>query len=197
MPYFGQEHFIRAEEKGPLTDDEYKEALEKCHKYSQEEGIDLAIKDNDLDAIVAPTGGPAWPMDYVNGDHFTGGSSSLAAVSGYANITVPAGYVFGLPVGISFFSGAFQEPALLKIAYAFEQLEKIREQPKYLEEFNITYPNAPDLRSTISSKYDITGVPETFFIDKEGKVVHIQLGPVNETMLTGLIDQMLAAEVQG
>ncbi|NHJ32077.1 MAG: amidase [Asgard group archaeon] len=137
MPYFGQEHFIKAEEKGPLTDEAYKEALEKCHKYSREEGIDLAIKENDLDAIIAPTGGPAWPMDLVNGDHFTGGSSSLAAVSGYVNITVPAGYVFGLPIGISFFSGSFQEPILLKIAYAFEQLEKIREPPKYLETLKI------------------------------------------------------------
>lgn len=137
MPYFGQEHFLKAEERGPLTDDVYKEALEKCHKYSREEGIDLAIKENDLDAIIAPTGGPAWPMDLVNGDSFSGGSSSLAAVSGYANITVPAGYIFGLPVGISFFSGAFQEPTLLKIAFAFEQLEKIRQQPKYLETLKI------------------------------------------------------------
>ncbi|NPE09995.1 MAG: amidase, partial [Asgard group archaeon] len=137
MPYFGQEHFIKAEEKGPLTEEAYKEALEKCHKYSQEEGIDLAIKENVLDAIVAPTGGPTWPMDLVNGDSFSGGSSSLAAVSGYANITVPAGYIFGLPVGISFFSGAFQEPTLLKIAYAFEQLEKIRQPPKYLETLKI------------------------------------------------------------
>lgn len=137
MPYFGQEHFLKAEERGPLTDDVYKEALEKCHKYSQEEGIDLAIKENDLDAIIAPTGGPAWPMDLVNGDHFSGGSSSLAAVAGYANITVPVGYVFGLPVGLSFFSGAFQEPTLLKITYAFEQLTKIRKPPSYLETLKI------------------------------------------------------------
>ena len=137
MPYFGQEHFKKAEERGPLTDKVYKEALEKCHKYAREEGIDLAIKENKLDAIIAPTGGPAWPMDLVNGDHFTGGSSSLAAVAGYANITVPVSYVFGLPVGLSFFGGAFQEPTLLKIAYAFEQLTKIRKPPSYLETLKI------------------------------------------------------------
>ena len=137
MPYFGQEHFKRAEERGPLTDEVYKEALEKCHKYSREEGIDLAIKENKLDAIIAPTGGPAWPMDLVNGDHFTGGSSSLAAVAGYLNITVPVGYVFGLPIGLSFFSGAFQEPTLLKITYAFEQLTKVRKPPSYLKTLEI------------------------------------------------------------
>ncbi|MHA1121280.1 MAG: amidase [Candidatus Heimdallarchaeota archaeon] len=137
MPYFGQEHFKKAEERGPLTDKVYKKALKDCHKYAREEGIDLAIKENKLDAIIAPTGGPAWPMDLVNGDHFTGGSSSLAAVAGYANITVPVGYVFGLPVGLSFFGGAFQEPILLKIAYAFEQLTKVRKPPSYLETLKI------------------------------------------------------------
>ncbi len=137
MPYFGQEHFKKAEERGPLTDKVYKKALKDCHKYAREEGIDLAIKENKLDAIIAPTGGPAWPMDLVNGDHFTGGSSSLAAVAGYANITVPVGFVFGLPVGLSFFSGAFQEPTLLKIAYAFEQQTKARKTPKYLKRLEI------------------------------------------------------------
>lgn len=137
MPYFGHEHFKKAEERGPLTDKAYKEALKKCHKYARDEGIDLAIKENKLDAIIAPTGGPAWPMDLVNGDHFTGGSSSLAAVAGYANITVPVGYVFGLPVGLSFFSGAFQEPTLLKITYAFEQLSKVRKPPSYLKTLEI------------------------------------------------------------
>jgi len=137
MPYFGQEHFKKAEERGPLTDKVYKKALKDCHKYARDEGIDLAIKENKLDAIIAPTGGPAWPMDLVNGDHFTGGSSSLAAVAGYANITVPVGHVFGLPVGLSFFSGAFQEPTLLKIAYAFEQQTKARKSPKYLKRLEI------------------------------------------------------------
>jgi len=115
----------------------YKEALKKCHKYAREEGIDLAIKEHKLDAIIAPTGGPAWPMDLVNGDHFTGGSSSLAAVAGYTNITVPVGYVFGLPIGLSFFSGGFQEPTLLKITYAFEKLTKVRKSPSYLKTLEI------------------------------------------------------------
>lgn len=90
---------------------------------------------------------------------------------------------------------AYRDDGVVFLGVAYIDVEP--KSLEYLEEYNITYPNAPDLRSTISSKYDITGVPETFFIDKEGKVVHIQLGPVNETMLTGLIDQMLAAEVQG
>jgi cytochrome c biogenesis protein CcmG/thiol:disulfide interchange protein DsbE len=90
---------------------------------------------------------------------------------------------------------AYRDDGVVFLGVAYIDVEP--KSLEYLEEYNITYPNAPDLRSTISSKYDITGVPETFFIDKEGKVVHIQLGPVNETLLTGLIDQMLASEVQG
>ncbi|MFX1408770.1 MAG: amidase [Promethearchaeota archaeon] len=132
MPYFGQELFTMANEKGPITSDEYKEALEKCHLITRDEGLDAVLKEHQLDAIVAPSGGAAWLIDYINGDHFTGGSSSVAAVAGNPNITIPAGYVFGLPVGISFFSGAFQEPKLLKIAYAFEQATKIRKPAKFL-----------------------------------------------------------------
>jgi len=90
------------------------------------------LNEHKLDAVVAPSGGTAWLIDYINGDHGTVGSSSAAAVAGYPNITIPAGYVYGLPVGISFFSGAFEEPKLLKIAYAFEQATKIREPPKFL-----------------------------------------------------------------
>ena len=137
LPYFGQELFIKANEKGPITSEEYKEALEKCHNLARDEGIDAVMKEHKLDAIVAPSGGVAWLIDYINGDHSIGGSSSVAAVAGYPNITVPAGYVYGLPVGISFFSGAFQEPKLLKIAYAFEQATKIRKPPKFLPKVEI------------------------------------------------------------
>jgi len=137
MPYFGQEIFTMANEKGPIMSDEYKEALEKCHRLARDEGIDAVLKEYQLDAIVAPSGGTAWLIDYVNGDHFTGGSSSAAAVAGYPNITVPVGYVFGLPVGISFFGGAFQEPKLLKIAYSFEQSTQIRKSPKFLPKLDL------------------------------------------------------------
>jgi len=132
MPYFGQEIFKMAEEKGPLSSNEYKSALKKCHKLAREEGIDKIIQENQLDAIIAPSGGPAWFIDYINGDHSTIGSSSPAAVAGYPNITVPAGYVSGLPIGISFFGQKFQEPTILKLAYAFEQASRIRQPPKFL-----------------------------------------------------------------
>ncbi len=132
MPYFGQDIMTRAEAKGPLTSKPYLAALNKNHLLTRAQGIDLVMKKNRLDALVAPTGGPSWPTDWVNGDHFTGGYSSASAVAGYPHITVPAGYVFGLPVGISFFGGEFSEPTLIKIAYAFEQLTKARRTPQFL-----------------------------------------------------------------
>jgi amidase len=132
MPYFGQDIMTKAEAKGPLTSKPYLEALRKNHLLTRTQGIDFVMKKNRLDALVAPTGGPAWPTDWINGDHFTGGYSSASAVAGYPHITVPAGYVFGLPVGISFFGGAFSEPKLIKIAYAFEQATKARRTPKFL-----------------------------------------------------------------
>ncbi len=133
MPYFGQDIMIKAEAKGPLTSKPYLAALRKNHLLTRAQGIDAVMKKNRLDALVAPTGGPAWPTDWINGDHFTGGYSSASAVAGYPHITVPAGYVFGLPFGISFFGGAFSEPKLIKIAYAFEQATKVRRPPQFLE----------------------------------------------------------------
>ncbi|MFI5059432.1 MAG: amidase [Candidatus Acidiferrales bacterium] len=132
MPYFGQENFLKAEEKGPLTSKEYLDALAKNHKLARKEGVDATMNKFKLDAIVAPTGGPAWLTDYVNGDSFGGGSSESAAVAGYPNINVPAGFVCGLPVGISFFGRAWSEPVLIKLAYAFEQATKVRKAPRFL-----------------------------------------------------------------
>jgi amidase len=133
MPYFGQDLFLKAQAKGPLTDKEYLDALAANHKLSREGGIDGVMDKFHLDAIVAPTGGPAWLTDLVDGDHSSGGSSNAAAVAGYPNINVPAGFIFGLPFGISFFGRAWGEPALLKIAYGFEQLVKARQKPQFLE----------------------------------------------------------------
>jgi amidase len=132
MPYFGQDIFIKAEAKGPLSSPEYQKALAKCRVLSREKGIDATMEKYNLDALVAPTGAPAFTTDLVNGDHDTGGSSGPAAIAGYPHVTVPAGYVFGLPVGISFFGRAWSEPTLIKLAYAFEQATKFRKTPKFL-----------------------------------------------------------------
>jgi amidase len=132
MPYFGQELFIQSQAVGPLTSKEYLDALENDHRMTRAEGIDAVMDKFQLDALVAPTGSPAWTTDLVNGDHDTGGSSSLAAVAGYPDITVPAGFVFGLPVGISFFGRAWSEPTLLKLAFAFEQATRHRRPPRFL-----------------------------------------------------------------
>ena len=132
MPYFGQDLFLKAEAKGDLTSKEYTDALANNQRLSRKEGIDAVMDQNRLDAIMAPTGSPAWLSDLANGDHTSGGSSNAAAVAGYPDITVPAGFVFGLPVGISFFGRAWSEPTLLKIASGFEHTTQSRKAPQFL-----------------------------------------------------------------
>jgi len=131
LRYFNQKYLKMAQEKGGLDSEEYKDALTKMLKASGPEGIDRVMDEFDLDAIIAPTGGPAWKTDLINGDSFILGSSSPAAISGYPNITVPMGFIDGLPVGISFFGRAWSEPVLLEIAYAFEVGTKHRKSPQF------------------------------------------------------------------
>jgi len=130
MPVFGQEILLQAEEKGPLSDEAYIEALSKSKQVAKA-GIDTALSEHNLDALIAPTNGPAWMIDHVNGDSFSIGSSSLAAISGYPNITVPAGFVSGLPIGLSFIGNAWNEKQLIEIAYAFEQATGVRRAPDF------------------------------------------------------------------
>jgi amidase len=132
LAYFGQEIFAMAQDKGPLTDDAYIEALAHCRRLSRTEGLDPVFAKEKLDALVAPTGSPAWTTDLVNGDHFLGASSTPAAVAGYASISVPVGYVHGLPVGMSFIGTAWSEPTLIRLAYAYEQAVKPRRAPRFL-----------------------------------------------------------------
>lgn len=132
MPYFGQETFLESEAKGPLTDAAYKKALADCDRYYRKEGLDAVFAKHKLDALLAPSGGPAWLIDPVNGDSGTGGSSGPAAVSGYPSITIPSGFAFGLPLGISLIGKAWSEPTLIRLAYAFEQRTKARKPPRFL-----------------------------------------------------------------
>ena len=132
MPYFAQELFVRAEAKGPLTTPAYRKALTTCGRLARKDGIDVVMAKHRLDAIVAPTGNPAWPTDLVNGDHFTGSSSTPAAVAGYPSVSVPMGYAWGLPVNLSFFGRAWSEPTLIRLAYAFEQITMHRKPPRFL-----------------------------------------------------------------
>jgi amidase len=140
MPYFGQERMLSAQEKKSLRDQKYRDALAKNLRLARKEGIDAAIRKHKLDALVVPSGGPAWLIDLVNGDPVNGEveSTSPPAVAGYPHITVPAGYIFGLPVGLSFIAQAWQEPTLIKFAYAFEQATQFRRQPRFLPTANLT-----------------------------------------------------------
>jgi len=126
MPCFGQELFVKAQDKGPLTDKAYLDALAKNRRLSREEGLDAVLNEHKLGAIVAPTGGPAWLTDCAVGDHFGGGSSTPAAVAGYPAVTVPCGYSFEMPVGIAFMGRAWSEPTLIRLAHAYEQGSKWR-----------------------------------------------------------------------
>ncbi len=130
MPYFQQEIMKMAEQKGELTDKEYLDALALAKSSTQAQGIDKLLAEHQLDMIIAPTTGPAWKIDLVNGDHYLGAASSAAAISGYPHITVPMGYVHGLPVGMSFFSGQLKEGVLIEAAYGFEQATQHRQPPK-------------------------------------------------------------------
>jgi len=132
LRYFDQKLLEMAEKKGPIDSPEYKKALALMLKATREDGIDKVMNMNKLDAIISPTGSPAWKTDLLLGDHFVGGSSSLAAISGYPAITVPMGFIDNLPVGITFFGKAWNEPLLLEIAYGFEQNTKHRKAPKYV-----------------------------------------------------------------
>jgi amidase len=134
LKWFGQEIFEETEKTKGLSDPVYQEALKKSKKLTREEGIDLLMDQHKLDALIAPTNGPAWTIDWVNGDHFGGGSSEPAAISGYPSITVPAGFVHGLPIGISFFGRAWSEPTLIRLAFAYEQATKHRKAPGFLKE---------------------------------------------------------------
>ncbi|HEV2391206.1 MAG TPA: amidase [Verrucomicrobiae bacterium] len=132
LKWFGQEELIKSQAKGPLTEPRYIEALATCRRLARTEGIDAAMDEHHLDAIVAPTSGPAHVTDCVLGDHGLGDSTTPAAVAGYPSITVPAGFIFGLPVGLSIFGRAWSEPKLLRIAYGFEQASKARRPPRFL-----------------------------------------------------------------
>jgi len=132
LQYFGQEHLIASNAKGPLTDPEYLEARALAKKLAGVEGIDAVMNQHNLDALIAPTAGPAQVIDYARGDRGVGGSTSLAAAAGYPSITVPVGRVNRLPVGVSFFGRAWSEPTLIRLAYAFEQATGHRHRPEFL-----------------------------------------------------------------
>jgi amidase len=136
MPYFGQEHLIAASKKGGLDTPDYVKAQRDNRRFAREEGIDQVLKEFKLDALVAPTGGPAWLTDYINGDHYGGSFSSPAAVAGYPHATVPSGFVKGLPIGLSFVGTAWSDAEMLAMAYAYEQASQARRAPMFAATIN-------------------------------------------------------------
>jgi amidase len=132
MPWFGQEQFEKAQAKGSLTDARYREALALCRRLSREDGVDAVLSTHNVEAIIAPSNGPSWPTDLLNGDHIMGGNTSVAAVAGYPSITVPMGFAGPVPLGLSFIGGAWSEGRLIALAYAFEQATKARRAPTFL-----------------------------------------------------------------
>jgi amidase len=140
MPWFGQEIMTRAQAKTPLTDAKYRAALARNRRLAGAQGIDAMLAAHRLDAVVAPTGGPAWTIDLLNGDHFGGGFSTASAVAGYPHVTVPMGFVQGMPSGLSFFAGAWSEARLLRLAHAYEQATKHRRPPRFVASVG---PGAP------------------------------------------------------
>jgi amidase len=132
MPWFQQELFEKSQAKGALTDTAYKKAIETCRRLVRVEGLDATFAKHRLDAIVCPSNGPSWPTDLVNGDRYTGGNTSYAAVAGYPSITVPMAFTAELPLGISFIGKAWEEGKLIGLGHAFEQATKVRRAPKFL-----------------------------------------------------------------
>lgn len=152
MPFFGQEMMLRAEAKGDLKSPAYRRALANNLRLSRTLGIDAVMNKHRLDALIAVTGGPAWTIDQANGDHFTGGFSSAPAVAGYPHITVPAGFVFGLPIGISFAGRAWSEGKLIRLAYAYEQATRHRKAPQFLPHAEIAAGSLPNERCCVAKQ---------------------------------------------
>lgn len=153
MPWFGQDLMIMAEAKGPLTDKAYRDALAKSKRLAGKDGIDATLVKYHVDALMAPAGGPAWTTDLVNGDHTGGGGDSPAAVAGYPSVTVPAGNVHGLPVGVTFFAGKWTDPMLIGIAYGFEQATQARIRPHFLAHAPVT--------AAVPTQAELEGDPPT------------------------------------